>query len=218
MGENLHRRIEKHLVVITAIALIITTLAFAGGNPALLRLYSLSSTANYDYCTETYVTSDTSFDLEITNKAKFGADNLHLVISLPGSLTLDGTEVWVTKPDSTVVKITSTNWQGPGTPDYSPNGYNFPKHDIFPAYYNITDLGAIGAESTLVVPIRIKTPPPATRVHFDALGLTDNQVVLKSPFSKDVEYISEFPLGVIVPTVLTAGGYLVIAARRRLRR
>jgi hypothetical protein len=185
---------------------------------------SLVSSEGDTWITSTTVTKETTFTLLITTDKNVAADELHLLVASNiidtdnFSIFLEGTQINYAKTNIDIPdykrELDLTSYVGI---DYSSIG----KDGIYPTYFEDVPLGVPISPNTDVkvdVVIILDSPSEDVKIHFDAAGVTDGKLVLKTANAHDVTYygdasIPEFPT--IALPVLSILGLMFILSKKR---
>ena len=192
-------------LAIVCIILFVPTL----GNAVQAHIW-LNSVDKFPDDADGYITEETDFTLYIANEAKFDADTLRLIISLPGrqegneptdSVTMDGET------------YNDWDWGIPQATKVNGDIYNMPPSDCFPTYYMFCDINSgIFSEELMKVQVEISGTPP---MRFDAWGLNDdNRIILKNPFSHNITQVPEFST-IALPIAAIIGIMFILQSRRK---
>ena len=210
------------LVVLSALV-VFATPAMATGQ---LRLEAFPSTYVDDsedawFC-ESYVTTATSFDLNITNHNGGDIYHLYLLVAVDrdpvGNVTVNVSGSTVSPYDGVI----TTNNKASVTE--TADNYEYPGHGIYIygssvhfEVVNITipDDGKLTKKETITVPVEI-TPLYAVKVHFDAVGAdSDNYAIAFVPPSHDVTHqVPEFST-IAIPVASILGLLFFFNHRKR---
>ena len=200
----------KNIWKITFLAIVCITLFVPTLGSAVQAHIWLNSVDDFPDDGQGYTTTETDFTLYIANEAKFGADTLRLIISLPGRTNGDYPGDYVTIDG---VDHSNWDWGTPSTTKENGKPYDMPPSDCFPTYYMTYDIAAgIPSEESIDVPIVISGTPP---VRFDAWGLNDEgRIILKNPFSHNLTHVPEFST-IALPIAAIIGIMFLLQSRRR---
>ena len=154
------------------------------------------------WLTDSCVTFDTQFTLNVTNRDK-NEDSHHTTLLV--ALNND--------PSLITVKIDNNLVTGyiNGSPDFK----GFGKHGVYPTLFAEYDIGFLAKDGGFkTVEVNITPSGPDDMVHFDAVGFdVDGNFILKNPFSHDVTYMPEFTfLGMLL--ILVVSGIYSLRTRR----
>ena len=174
---------------------------------------------------DSWVTTDTSFDLQIYNHNAANISKLYLLVAVDrvpaGNVTVNVSGITVSPYDGDItssnkVRVVETN------PDYEYPGHGvYADSDTHFEVVNITIPGDVGptldAGEHISVPIEITHLVSAVKVHFDAVGAdADHAAISFVPNSHDVTYaIPEFAT-IAIPIVALLG--LVAFYRRKQKK
>ena len=196
--------------------------------PGQLRLYADTGTYVDDggdaWLTESLVTSETSFNLTITNHNGDDLYHLYLLVAVDrepeGNVTIsvDGTNV--SDYDG---EITSNNKARVNETDPD---YLYPGHGIYiygsTVQFAVIEItipgdGILTAGETITVPIVI-TPINPVKVHFDAVGAdSDYKAIAFVPPSEDVTYETPEFASIVIPVASLLGLLYLFNYRKRRR-
>ncbi|NOR47624.1 MAG: PEF-CTERM sorting domain-containing protein [Methanosarcinaceae archaeon] len=204
----------KVLVVVALVCVLSIFVPLAGASQLTLVPEGsiLVNDSTDDWLNESYVTTDSEFILEITNK-NHPADELHLLVASnivdDGNFTIyiDGFEIDI---PNQILGLTHYN------PEYNSIGGN----GVYPTYHQDVNLNTnISADETVDVPVKIVLNATRTanpKVHFDAAGLNDAGVlVIKSANSHDATYYAIPEFSTIALPMLSILGLMFIMSRKR---
>ena len=201
----------KALVVVALVCILSIFVPLAGASQ--LTLVPAGSTyvndSTDDWLNESYVTIDSEFILEITNK-NHPADELHLLVASnivdDGNFTIsiDGFEIDI---PNQILGLNDV---------YKSIGGN----GVYPTYHQDVNLNInISADETVDVLVKIVLNTTRTvnpKVHFDAAGLDDAGVlVIKSANSHDATYYAIPEFSTIALPMLSILGLMFILSRKR---
>ena len=215
------------LVVLSAMVVFATP---AMAIPGQLRLEAIPSTYVDDsedawFC-ESYVTTATSFDLNITNHNGGNIYYLYLLVAVDrdpvGNVTVNVSDITagpydgvITDNNKALVSETESDYEYPG------HGiYNY-KSDV---HFNVTNItipgdGVLSAGETVTVPVEITlltSPSVPVKVHFDAVGAdNNNEAIAFVPPSHDVTHqVPEFAT-IAIPVASILGLLFFFNHRKR---
>ena len=214
------------LFVVILVLMSLTPIAMA--IPGQLRLYADTGTYEDDgaadaWLTESVVTSETSFNLTITNHNGGDLHHLYLLVAVDrepeGNVTIsvDGTTVTAYNGEITSnnkARVTETD------PDYL-----YPGHGIYINGSTVQfavipidiDDGPLTAGETIIVPIVI-TPINPVKVHFDAVGADSaGKTIAFVPPSEDVTYETPEFASIVIPVASLLGLLYLFNYRKRRR-
>ena len=171
-----------------------------------------------DWLKESWVTTETSFDLQIYNHNVDEIPKLYLLVAVDrvpvGNVTVSVDGVVVSPYDGVI----TTNKNALVTEVQKPNKiepYEYPGHGVYNygsdthfevVAITIPDDGILEKGETISVPIQINPIVSAVKVHFDAVGADNNGVAIAFvPPSHDVTYqIPEFAT-IAIPAIALLG-------------
>lgn len=193
MYNALKKSLFKKIVLFTIMAML-PAFAYASGR-AQIWLYIPGSVylgdADDPWLDESYMTYDTNFTLDVTNKIPNGNNTIydtHLVLAIPYGTTPDSWSISVGTEDYEYSDFTNRS----NHPYLSRHGVYGPLGGLWTEY----EIGDIGWNSTVGIPIVINKPPNDFLVHFDAYGSSDSDIQngwYFNPYSHDADYMVPEP-------------------------
>lgn len=203
----------KALVVVILVCILSIFIPLAGASQ--LTLVPADSTfvndSTDDWLNESYVTTDNEFILSITNRDK-PAEELYLLVASnivdDGNFTISINGVEIDIPNQ-IFELKHYN------DEYKSIGGN----GVYPTYHQDVNLNTnISADETVDVLVKIvlnttRTADP--KVHFDAAGLTNGTLIIKSANSHDATYYAIPEFSTIALPILSILGLMFVLSRKR---
>lgn len=211
------------LFVVILVLMSLTPIAMA--IPGQLRLYEDTGTYVDDggdaWLTESYVTSETSFNLTITNHKDDDIYYLYLLVAVDrdptGNVTIsiNGTTAYsgvITSNNKALVIETEPDYQYPG------HGiYIYDSSVKFAVIAISIPGGVLAAGNTITVPIVINPINPV-KVHFDAVGADrDGKAIAFVQPSEDATYETPEFASIVIPVASLLGLLFFFNYRKRRR-
>ncbi len=177
-----------------------------------------------DWLEDSWVTAETSFDLQIYNHNADGIPKLYLLVAVdrvPTGNVIVSVDSNVVSDYNGVITTNSNALVSETNPDYEYPGHGVYKYGSDTHFevvaVTIPDDGILAKGETISVPIVITPHVDEVRVHFDAVGADNNdKAIAFVPPSHDVTYaIPEFAT-IAIPAIALLG--LVAFYRRKQKK
>jgi hypothetical protein len=214
--KNIYRKIIMMMVVLALLVVMSAPTAMAVSGKLWLEPVPAGTYVNSSedaWLEDSWVTTDTSFDLQIHNHNADDIYSLYLLVAVDRVPTDNVTVSVNGSVVSTYDGVITTN-NNALVPETDPD-YEYPGHGVYKygsdthfevVAVTIPDDGILGKGENMSVPIEITPLVSTVKVHFDAVGANaTNKAIAFAPPSHDVTYaIPEFAT-IAIPAIAILG-------------